>query len=80
MSEADKRLFIEALWSIIMNFVDLGFGIHPLQEVYGTVGKNEDSSALLGQDRVSFQTKPQQSNDDTVRGSDADPDGGLEVT
>lgn len=80
MSEADKRLFIEALWSIIMNFVDLGFGIHPLQEVCGKVGENEDCGAFLGQDRVSFQAKPEQSNDDTARGSDADPDGGLEVT
>lgn len=32
MSEADKRELIETLWSIMLSFVDLGFGIHPLQQ------------------------------------------------
>ena len=26
-----KREFIETLWSVIVAFVDLGFGVHPLQ-------------------------------------------------
>lgn len=30
--EDKKREFIEALWSIITAFVDLGFGIHPVQQ------------------------------------------------
>lgn len=33
MSDADKAAFLEALWSIIVSFVDLGFGVHPLQQV-----------------------------------------------
>ncbi len=32
LSEAQKREFIETLWSIVVSFVDLGFGIHPLQQ------------------------------------------------
>ncbi|MEM1285720.1 MAG: hypothetical protein AAGH43_10060 [Pseudomonadota bacterium] len=32
MSVADKRELIETLWSIMVSFVDLGFGIHPLQQ------------------------------------------------
>lgn len=27
-----KQELIEALWSIVIGFVDLGFGIHPLQQ------------------------------------------------
>jgi hypothetical protein len=27
----ERRAFLETLWSIIVSFVDLGFGVHPLQ-------------------------------------------------
>ncbi|WMS43117.1 hypothetical protein RDV64_01550 [Acuticoccus sp. MNP-M23] len=33
LTEAQKGQFLEALWSIIVAFVDLGFGVHPLQQV-----------------------------------------------
>ena len=33
MSEADKADILQALWQIIISFVDLGYGVHPLQEV-----------------------------------------------
>jgi hypothetical protein len=33
LSEADRKAFLEALWEIIVGFVDLGFDIHPLQQV-----------------------------------------------
>lgn len=32
LTEDQKREFIETLWNIIVSFVDLGFGIHPLQQ------------------------------------------------
>lgn len=35
ISEADKHELIEALWSIVINFVDLGFGVHPIQQACG---------------------------------------------
>lgn len=35
ISEADKHEMIEALWSIVVNFVDLGFGVHPVQQACG---------------------------------------------
>lgn len=35
ISEEHKRELIEALWSIMVSFVDLGFGIHPVQQVCG---------------------------------------------
>lgn len=33
LSDAEKRQFLEALWSIVVSFVDLGFGVHPVQQV-----------------------------------------------
>ena len=35
ISEAEKHELIEALWSIVVSFVDLGFGIHPIQQACG---------------------------------------------
>ena len=35
LSEAQKQEVLEALWSIIVSFVDLGFGVHPVQHACG---------------------------------------------
>lgn len=32
LSHAEKQQFLDALWSIIVSFVDLGFGVHPVQQ------------------------------------------------
>lgn len=57
MNPEEKRDFLEALWSVIVTFVDLGFGVHPLQEVCGqeVCGQNpqeRDQSAAQGDDGV----------------------------
>ena len=31
MTEEEKEEFLQALWSIIVSFVELGFGVHPVQ-------------------------------------------------
>ncbi|MBG6211354.1 hypothetical protein IWQ49_006038 [Labrenzia sp. EL_126] len=33
LTPAQKQQVIEALWSIVVNFVELGFGVHPVQQV-----------------------------------------------
>ena len=35
MTDEEKAEFLQALWEIIVGFVELGFGVHPLQEVCG---------------------------------------------
>lgn len=35
LSDDEKRAFIDALWSILLTFVDLGFGVHPVQLAKG---------------------------------------------
>lgn len=34
-TDAQKDEFISALWKIIVGFVDLGFGMHPVQQALG---------------------------------------------
>jgi len=36
--EGKKRELIETLWQIVESFVDLGFGIHPVQQVDTEIG------------------------------------------
>lgn len=35
LTEAEQREFIQTLWTIVVSFVDLGLGIHPLQQACG---------------------------------------------
>lgn len=60
LTDQEKREFIEALWYIIVSFVDLGFGIEPvnhalkaaamsdLQPLNPVAGATKDSSAKSG--------------------------------
>ncbi|MEO0696952.1 MAG: hypothetical protein AAFY84_12725 [Pseudomonadota bacterium] len=34
LSPEDREAFLQALWSIVCDFVALGFGVHPLQEAH----------------------------------------------
>ena len=44
LSEDQKRQFIDALWQIIVSFVDLGFGVHPAQQAQNTCGQLRNNS------------------------------------
>lgn len=35
LTDDEKRQVLESLWTIIVSFVELGFHVHPLQEVCG---------------------------------------------
>lgn len=37
LSEAEKRAFIETMWSIMVSFVDLGFNLSPTRKICGEV-------------------------------------------
>jgi hypothetical protein len=49
LSDDQKREFVETLWSIVLSFADLGFGLHPAQQ---TCGEALDLTVLLGGDVV----------------------------
>lgn len=57
MSQEQKEEFLLAMFSIVMTFVELGFGVHPLQQVgeHEPCGKAEkvcDQGATDAFDRV----------------------------
>lgn len=33
MSEEERAALLEAMWNIVVSFVDLGFDLHPLQQI-----------------------------------------------
>ena len=51
LSDDQKREFIESLWSIVVGFVDLGFGIAPTQLA---CEQNAHSALRLPQDLLSL--------------------------
>jgi len=53
LTEDQRRDFLEALWSILVGFVDLGFGVHPLQQAGLSCEQNADFLALEPPDVVS---------------------------
>ena len=64
ISEEDKHQLIEMLWSIVVSFVQLGYGLTPVQQILdarpsansacGQLPKNRDQSPLSGSDRVEY--------------------------
>lgn len=46
-TDSQKDEFTQALWEICLNFVDLGFGLHPLQQVEGNITTLATDSAAV---------------------------------
>lgn len=70
LSEAEKREFLEALWSIIVSFVDLGFGIHPLQQAGDqNCGQNFDCGGLTKNDPSTVLSSGSISSNNIVKGA-----------
>lgn len=52
LSQQQKEEFLRALWSIVVSFVELGFGVHPLQEACGQESEISSPSAKEAFDQV----------------------------
>lgn len=56
LSDAQKEQIVQALWKIILCFVDLGYGVSPLEQACGQLieskdqGGNPDSNLLRSED------------------------------
>lgn len=64
-TDEEKAAFLQAMWEIVVAFVELGFGVHPTQQV--------DNSGSTRADLV--QSKPQnnqQSSQETICGIPAE--------
>lgn len=64
LTEPQKAEFLQALWQIITNFVELGFGVHPLQEV---CGKDAQTSPRNAFEAVCSDEPQENKNEDEVR-------------
>lgn len=53
LTEEQKRRVLEDLWSIIVSFVELGFQVHPVQEVCGKDSLADVEAAKPALDAVS---------------------------
>ena len=62
ISEEEKHELIEALWSIVVSLVDLGFGIHPIQQA---CGKTDDPLRDVPPDLLSLIISEQSEQEDT---------------
>ncbi|MEM9668628.1 MAG: hypothetical protein AAF950_06850 [Pseudomonadota bacterium] len=51
-TEAEKRELLELLWNIIVEFVSLGFGVHPLQQACGQVAETPGSPTSSSENPV----------------------------
>ena len=55
-TEDQKRELVETLWSIVVAFVDLGFGVHPAQQA---CGEHPNSDEFDISDMVSLSPSPE---------------------
>ena len=44
LAEEQKREFLQAVWEVIVGFVSLGFGVHPVQQANNACGYLEEIS------------------------------------
>jgi len=63
LSTEERTEVIEALWTIISGFVELGFNIHPVQQACGKVEKSLDQGGFSDSTRVQSE---QHKNDESI--------------
>jgi hypothetical protein len=73
LSEAQKEEVLRALWSIVVTFVELGFGVLPLQEVCG-----QDSGRLSNSPKEAFDQVRSNVLDETQGDEESGPTAGME--
>ncbi len=47
MTDKAKHKLLEAIWSIVVEFVDIGFGVHPIQQACGKLDGRSSNAAIL---------------------------------
>ena len=52
LTPEQKEEFLRAIWSIVVTFVELGYGVHPLQEACGKDAGGHEHSPKSGGDRL----------------------------
>lgn len=60
LTDAQKREVLEALWTIIVTVVELGYNVHPLQEVCGKPDKLSDEWSASNPDALDCENSSEQ--------------------
>jgi hypothetical protein len=63
MSAAQKEEFLQAMWLMMVSFVELGFEIHPVQEVCGKLDQNGTESAIGASDALELKNPKDENNE-----------------
>lgn len=77
LSPAQKREILQALWSIVTEFVLLGFGVHPVHQAREVCGKHEPKSpkpAITAPDRVNLKHRKSVDTFTAATGSNPEPE------
>ena len=53
LTDAEKAEYLHIIWSTLLEFMDLGYGVHPLQQSCGQDGENASDSRADAADLVS---------------------------
>ena len=72
-SEEQKREFLEAMWSVIVEFVMLGFEIHPAQQAKRACGKPQKTATSrpnIEADAVSLEHRTTRKDFDEAAGAE----------
>lgn len=40
LTEAEKLEYVQTVWTIVLQFVDMGFGLHPIQQASGQLSED----------------------------------------
>lgn len=40
LTEAEKLEYVQTIWAIVLQFVDMGFGLHPIQQASGQLAED----------------------------------------
>lgn len=68
LTDEQKREFLEALWVIIVGFVDLGFDIHPVQQAWQAEGceQIDENTGIRLSTLLSFQEEQEKEGDNPL--------------
>lgn len=56
LSDEERKQLVHLIWQIMMAFVDLGFGVHPVQQACGKTTENTDNAG--NRDSSMLNSKP----------------------
>lgn len=64
LDEDQREQVLRALWDIVVAFVDLGFGVHPMQQACGQLGESSDCAVDREADAIGSTHQTKDNNND----------------